>query len=66
MSEKQNDDKAAKAIKAAILQNQYDAARTFRYMRTFFKEWKMLDSVGQPEKITENLFDNLELANSKT
>ncbi len=117
MSDKQNYDEAVKAIKTAILQSQYDAARTvnekqlmlyygigkyislnsrngfwgkgaidaisgqldkelpglrgftsrnLRYMRTFYEEWKMLDSIGQPEKITENVSDNLELANSKT
>lgn len=117
MSEKQNYDEAVKAIKTAILQSQYDAARTanekqltlyygigkyislnsrngfwgkgaidaiseqldkelpglrgftsrnLRYMRTFYEEWKMLDSVGQNEKIAENVSDNLELTNSKT
>ena len=35
-------------------------------MRTFYEEWKMLDSVGQNEKIAENVSDNLELTNSKT
>ena len=117
MSEKQNYGEAVKAIKTAILQSQYDAARTvnekqlmlyygigkyislnsrsgfwgkgaidaiseqldkelpglrgftsrnLRYMRTFYEEWKMLDSVGQNEKIAENVSDNLELTNSKT
>ena len=117
MSEKQNYGEAVKAIKTAILQSQYDAARTvnekqlmlyygigkyislnsrsgfwgkgaidaiseqldkelpglrgftsrnLRYMRTFYEEWKMLDSVGQNEKIVENVSDNLELTNSKT
>lgn len=116
MSEKQNYDEAVKAIKTAILQSQYDAARSvnekqlmlyygigkyislnsrngfwgkgaidaisgqldkelpglrgftsrnLRYMRTFYEEWKMLDSVGQTEKIAENKFGNLELTNSK-
>ena len=117
MGEKQNYGEAVKAIKTAILQSQYDAARTvnekqlmlyygigkyislnsrsgfwgkgaidaiseqldkelpglrgftsrnLRYMRTFYEEWKMLDSVGQNEKIAENVSDNLELTNSKT
>lgn len=117
MGEKQNYGEAVKAIKTAILQSQYDAARTvnekqlilyygigkymslnsrsgfwgkgaidaiseqldkelpglrgftsrnLRYMRTFYEEWKMLDSVGQNEKIVENVSDNLELTNSKT
>lgn len=117
MSEKQNYGEAVKAIKTAILQSQYDAARTvnekqlmlyygigkyislnsrngfwgkgaidaiseqldkelpglrgftsrnLRYMRTFYEEWKMLDSVGQSEKIDENMSGNLELMNSKT
>ena len=117
MSEKQNYDEAVKAIKTAILQSQYDAARTvnekqlmlyygigkyislnsrngfwgkgaidaiseqldkelpglrgftsrnLRYMRTFYEEWKMLDSAGQCMAIAENSFENLELANSKT
>lgn len=117
MSEKQDYDEAVKAIKTAILQSQYDAARTvnekqlmlyygigkyislnsrngfwgkgaidaiseqldkelpglrgftsrnLRYMRTFYEEWKMLDSAGQCMAIAENSFENLELANSKT
>ena len=117
MGEKQNYGEAVKAIKTAILQSQYDAARTvnekqlmlyygigkyislnsrsgfwgkgaidaiseqldkelpglrgftsrnLRYMRTFYEEWKMLDSVGQNEKIVENVSDNLELTNFKT
>lgn len=117
MSQKQNYDEAVRAIKAAILQSQYDAAKTvnekqlalyygigkyislnsrsgfwgkgaidaiseqldkelpglrgftsrnLRYMRTFYEEWKMLDCVEKPEKITENVPDNLELTNSKT
>jgi len=41
-------------------------SRNLRYMRTFYEEWKMLDSVGQPEKIAENPSADLELANSKT
>ncbi|MCI8431456.1 MAG: DUF1016 domain-containing protein [Lachnospiraceae bacterium] len=116
MSEKQNYNEAVMAIKTAILQSQYDAARTvnekqlmlyygigkyislnsrngfwgkgaietiseqldkelpglrgftsrnLRYMRTFYEEWELLDSVGQPEKIAENVSDNLELMNSK-
>lgn len=116
MSEKQNYEKAVKAIKTAILQSQYDAVRTvnekqlmlyygigkyislnsrngfwgkgaidaisgqldkelpglrgftsrnLRYMRTFYEEWKMLDSAGL-EKIAENMSDNLELMNSKS
>lgn len=117
MDEKPNYDEAVKAIKTAILQSQYDAARAvnekqlmlyygigkyislnsrngfwgkgaidaiseqlnkelpglrgftsrnLRYMRTFYEEWKMLDFTGQPEKIAENVYDNLELASSKT
>ncbi|MCM1186866.1 MAG: PDDEXK nuclease domain-containing protein [Lachnoclostridium sp.] len=117
MSEKQNYDEAVKAIKTAILQSQYDAARTvnekqlmlyygigryislnsrngfwgkgaidaiseqldkelpglrgftsrnLRYMRTFYEEWEMLDSVRQPKKLAENVSENLELTNSKT
>lgn len=117
MGEKPNYDEAVKAIKTAILQSQYDAARAvnekqlmlyygigkyislnsrngfwgkgaidaiseqlnkelpglrgftsrnLRYMRTFYEEWKMLDFTGQPEKIAENVYDNLELASSKT
>lgn len=117
MDEKQNYDEAVKAIKTAILQSQYDAARTvnekqlmlyygigkyislnsrngfwgkgaidaisgqldkelpglrgftsrnLRYMRTFYEEWEMLDSLGQSEKIAENVPGNLELTNSKT
>ncbi len=117
MSDKQNYDEAVKAIKTAILQSQYDAARTvnekqlmlyygigkyislnsrngfwgkgaidaisgqldkelpglrgftsrnLRYMRTFYEEWKMLDAIGQLEKIAENGTENLAFANSKT
>lgn len=117
MSEKQNYDEAVQAIKTAILQSQYDAARTvnekqlmlyygigkyislnsrngfwgkgaidaisgqldkelpglrgftsrnLRYMRTFYEEWEMLDSVRQSEEIAENVSGNLELTNSKT
>ncbi|MDO5423676.1 MAG: PDDEXK nuclease domain-containing protein [Eubacteriales bacterium] len=117
MSEQQNYAEAVKAIKTAILQSQYDAARTvnakqlmlyygigkyislnsrngfwgkgavdaiseqldkelpglrgftsrnLRYMRTFYEEWEMLDSVGQSEMIAENVSDNLELMDSKT
>lgn len=117
MDEKPNYDEAVKAIKTAILQSQYDAARAvnekqlmlyygigkyislnsrngfwgkgaidaiseqldkklpglrgftsrnLRYMRTFYEEWKMLDFTGQPEKIAENVLENLEFASSKT
>lgn len=116
MSGKQNYNEAVMAIKTAILQSQYDAARTvnekqlmlyygigkyislnsrngfwgkgaietiseqldkelpglrgftsrnLRYMRTFYEEWELLDSVGQSEKIAENVSDNLELMKSK-
>ncbi|MFG6331879.1 MAG: PDDEXK nuclease domain-containing protein [Lachnospiraceae bacterium] len=116
MSGKQNYNEAVMAIKTAILQSQYDAARTvnekqlmlyygigkyislnsrngfwgkgaietiseqldkelpglrgftsrnLRYMRTFYEEWELLDSVGQSEKIAENMSDNLELMKSK-
>ena len=116
MSEKQNYDEAVKAIKTAILQSQYDAARTvnekqlmlyygigkyislnsrngfwgkgaidaiseqldkelpglrgftsrnLRYMRTFYEEWKMLDTVERSEEIAENPSADLELTNSK-
>ena len=34
-------------------------------MRTFYEEWEILDSAGEPEKIAENVSGNLELANSK-
>ena len=40
-------------------------SRNLRYMRTFYEEWKILDSAGEPEKIAENGSGNLELANSK-
>lgn len=117
MSEKQNYDAAVKAIKTAILQSQYDAARTvnekqlmlyygigkyislnsrngfwgkgaidtisgqldkelpglrgftsrnLRYMRTFYEEWKILDSVGQIGETAEIVSGNSELTNSKT
>lgn len=117
MDENQNYDEAVQAIKTAILQSQYDAARTvnekqlmlyygigkyislnsrngfwgkgaidaisgqldkelpglrgftsrnLRYMRTFYEEWEMLDSVTQSEEIAENVSDNLEITNSKT
>lgn len=117
MSEKQNYDEAVKAIKSAILQSQYDAAKTvnekqlmlyygigkyislnsrngfwgkgaidtiseqldkelpglrgftsrnLRYMRTFYEEWAMLDSTEQSEQIPQNLYGNLELANSES
>jgi len=116
MCEKQNYDEAVKTIKTAILQSQYDAARTvnekqlmlyysvgkyislnsrngfwgkgaidtisdqldkelpglrgftsrnLRYMRTFYEEWKMLDSIEPSEKIAKNASANLELANSE-
>ncbi len=41
-------------------------SRNLRYMRTFYEEWRMLDFTGQPEKIAENMSENLELASSKT
>lgn len=117
MSEKQNYEEAVQAIKTAILQSQYDAAKTvnekqlmlyysigkyislnsrngfwgkgaidaiseqldkelpglrgftsrnLRYMRTFYEEWEMLDSIEQPGKIAEKMSGNLELTNSKT
>ena len=40
-------------------------SRNLRYMRTFYEEWEILDSAGEPEKIAENVSGNLELANSK-
>ncbi len=40
-------------------------SRNLRYMRTFYEEWKMLDSAGL-EKIAENMSDNLELTNSES
>ena len=117
MSEKQNYDEAVKAIKTAILQSQYDAARTvngkqlmlyygigkyislnsrngfwgkgaidtisgrldkelpglrgftsrnLRYMRTFYEEWKILDSAGQISETAKIVSGNSELTNSKT
>lgn len=117
MGEKQKYDEAVQSIKTAILQSQYDAARTvnekqlmlyygigkyislnsrngfwgkgaidaisgqldkelpglrgftsrnLRYMRTFYEEWKMLDSVEQSDENEENVSGNLELTNSKT
>lgn len=41
-------------------------SRNLRYMRTFYEEWKMLDFTGQPEKVAENVLENLEFASSKT
>lgn len=41
-------------------------SRNLWYMRTFYEEWEMLDSVGQSEEIAENMSGNLELTNSKT
>ncbi len=117
MNEKQNYDEAVKTIKTAILQSQYDAARTvnekqlmlyygigkyislnsrngfwgkgaidtisgqldkelpglrgftsrnLRYMRTFYEEWKILDSTGQISETAEIVSGNSELTNSKT
>lgn len=117
MSENQNYAEAVKAIKTAILQSQYDAARmanekqlmlyygigryislnsrngfwgkgaidaisgqldkelpglrgftprNLRYMRTFYEEWKMLDSDRQIEKPAGTMSGNSELMNSKT
>ena len=40
-------------------------SRNFRYMRIFYEEWEVLDADRQPEAITENVPDNLELINSK-
>ena len=112
----QNYSEAVKVIKSAILQSQYDAARTvnekqlmlyygvgkyislnsrnefwgkgaidaiseqlskelpglrgftprnLRYMRTFYEEWRMLESTGQVGQITENTPDDLALLNSE-
>ena len=117
MGEKRNYYEAVMAIKTAILQSQYGAARTvnekqlmlyygigkyislnsrngfwgkgaidsiseqldkelpglrgftsrnLRYMRTFYEEWEILDSAGEPKKIAENASGNLEHTNSKT
>lgn len=116
MSDKCTYEEAVKAIKTAILQSQYDAARTvnekqlmlyysvgkyislnsrsgfwgkgaidtisrqldkelpglrgftprnLRYMRTFYEEWKILDSAEQIEDASESASDDLELTNSK-
>ena len=117
MGDKYNYEEAVKAIKTAILQSQYDAARTvnekqlmlyysvgkyislnsrngfwgkgaidaisrqldkelpglrgftprnLRYMRTFYEEWKILDSAGKIEDTGEMVSDDLEHTNSKT
>ena len=41
-------------------------SRNLRYMRTFYEEWELLDSVGQPGKIAENVSGNLKFTHSKT
>ena len=40
-------------------------SRNLRYMRTFYEEWEVLDAARQPEAITENVSENLELISSK-
>ncbi|MBR1692189.1 MAG: DUF1016 family protein [Lachnospiraceae bacterium] len=40
-------------------------SRNLRYMRTFYEEWKMLDSANRQNRSEENDSDLLELANSK-
>ena len=41
-------------------------SRNLRYMRTFYEEWEMLDSAGQPERIAENVAGNLKIADLQT
>ena len=41
-------------------------SRNLRYMRTFYEEWRMLDSTGEHRNIAENAAGNSELTNSKT
>lgn len=116
MNEITNYDKAVEIIKTAILQSQYDAARSvnekqlmlyygigkyislnsrkgfwgkgaieaiserldrelpglrgftsrnLRYMRTFYEEWEMLDSIDQPEETSDDKSNRLELTNSE-
>ena len=40
-------------------------SRNLRYMRTFYEEWKMLDSLSQSESALENVSNSSELMNSK-